>query len=224
MSQIPEDPHYYRPKGIDVATILCDFNIDLKTILAAILSDPRLAHLDPKPNIESQFGKTVAALVKDVNWLNKLTVYTPEMTSQPNQAETLRRMLLSMTQDVRAVLIKLAYRVQRLRNLPKESYEVRHFIAQETLDIYAPIANRLGIHQLKWELEDMAFRYLEPQSYRRIAKSLSDNRVQRENCINNFIALLQKTARRRRHFCSRFMAAPNIFTASGKRCSANNWT
>jgi len=193
VSQIPEDPHYYRPKGIDVATILADFNIDLKTILAAILSDPRLEHLDPKPDIERQFGKTVAALVKDVNWLNKINVYTPEMTSQPNQAETLRRMLLSMTQDVRAVLIKLAYRVQRLRNLPKESYEVRHFISRETLDIYAPIANRLGIHQLKWELEDMAFRYLEPQIYRRVAKSLSDSREQRENCIDNFIALLQKT-------------------------------
>ena len=114
------------------------------------------------------------------------------MTSQPNQAETLRRMLLSMTQDVRAVLIKLAYRIQRLRNLPKESYEVRHFISRETLDIYAPIANRLGIHQFKWELEDMAFRYLEPQAYLQIAKSLANNRVQRENCINGFIELLQK--------------------------------
>ena len=100
-------------------------------------------------------------------------------------------MLLSRTQDVRAVLIKLAYRIQRLKVLPRESYELRRFIAQETLDIYAPIANRMGIHQLKWELEDMAFRYLEPQSYRRIAKSLSDNRAQRENCINKFIALLQ---------------------------------
>ena len=152
-----------------------------------------MPQLTPQPDIKEQFGETVAALVKDVNWLNKLTVYTPEMTSQPNQAETLRRMLLSMTQDVRAVLIKLAYRVQRLRNLPKESYEVRHFISRETLDIYAPIANRLGIHQLKWELEDMAFRYLEPQTYRQIAKSLADNRVQRENCIDSFIELLQKT-------------------------------
>ena len=161
VAQIPEDPHYFRPKGVEVAAILMDFNIDLKTILAAILSDPRLANLNPKPNIKDQFGKKVAAL-------------------------------LSMTQDVRAVLIKLAYRVQRLKVLPKDSYELRRFIAQETLDIYAPIANRMGIHQLKWELEDMAFRYLKPQSYRRIAKSLTDNRVQRENCINNFIALLHK--------------------------------
>ena len=189
---IPDDPHYHRPKGIEVAAILRAYNVDLKTILAAILSDPRLPLLTPQPDFKEQFGETVAALVKDVNWLNKLTVYTPEMTKKPNQAETLRRMLLSMTQDVRAVLIKLAYRIHRLRNLPKESYELRHFISRETLDIYAPIANRLGIHQFKWELEDMAFRYLEPQAYRQIAKSLANNRVQRENCINGFIELLQK--------------------------------
>ncbi|MEY3807430.1 MAG: diphosphokinase [Pseudomonadota bacterium] len=192
VEQIPEDSHYFRPTGVEVAAILMDLNVDLKTILAAILSDPRLANLNSKPNIKGIFGKKVAALVDDVNWLNKLTVYTLEMTDQPNQTETLRRMLLSMTQDVRSVLIKLAYRVQRLKVLPKDSYELRRFIAQETLDIYAPIANRMGIHQLKWELEDMAFRYLKPQSYRRIAKSLSDNRAQRENCINSFIELLQK--------------------------------
>ena len=179
---IPDDPDYHRPKGIEVAAILKDYNVDLKTILAAILSDPRMTQLKPQPDIKAQFGETVAALVKDVNWLNKLTVYSPEMTHKPNQAETLRRMLLSMTQDVRAVLIKLAYRIQRLQNLPKESYELRHFISRETLDIYAPIANRLGIHQFKWELEDMAFRYLEPQAYRQIAKSFANNRVQRENC------------------------------------------
>ncbi len=189
---IPDDPHYHRPKGIEVAAILKDYNVDLKTILAAILSDSRLLQLKPQPDIKEQFGETVAALVKDVNWLNKLTVYSPEMTKKPNQAETLRRMLLSMTHDVRAVLIKLAYRIQRLRNLPRESYELRHFISRETLDIYAPIANRLGIHQFKWELEDMAFRYLEPQAYRQIAKSLANNRAQRENCVNSFINLLQK--------------------------------
>lgn len=192
VEKIPEDPHYFRPKGIEVAAILMDLNIDLKTILAAILSDPQLAKLSPKPDIKELFGEKVAALVEDVNWLNKLTVYTLEMADQPSQAETLRRMLLSMTHDVRAVLIKLAYRIQRLKVLPRESYELRRFIAQETLDIYAPIANRMGIHQLKWELEDMAFRYLKPQSYRRIAKSLSDSRAQRENCINSFIELLQK--------------------------------
>ncbi|TAL44978.1 MAG: bifunctional (p)ppGpp synthetase/guanosine-3',5'-bis(diphosphate) 3'-pyrophosphohydrolase, partial [Methylovulum sp.] len=193
VAQIPDDAHYYRPKGVEVAAILMDFNVDLSTILAAILSDPRLAQLNPQPNIKELFGATVAALVKDVNWLNTITVYSLEMTDQPNQTEILRRMLLSMTQDVRAVLIKLAFRIKRLRGLPRESYEVRRFIAQETLDIYAPIANRMGIHQLKWELEDMAFRYLKPQSYLRIAKSLNDNRAARENCVQRFIGLLKET-------------------------------
>ncbi|MEQ1530133.1 MAG: bifunctional (p)ppGpp synthetase/guanosine-3',5'-bis(diphosphate) 3'-pyrophosphohydrolase, partial [Methylococcales bacterium] len=192
VAKIPDDPDYHRPKGIDVATILMDFTLDLNTLLAAILSDPRLTAFNIEVDIVAQFGKTVAGLVKDINWLNKLTVYTPDMANQPSQAETLRRMLLSMTQDVRAVLVKLAYRVHRLRHLPKESAEVRHFIARETLDIYAPIANRLGIHQLKWELEDMAFRYLEPQIYRNIAASLAGKRTYRENCINDFIELLKK--------------------------------
>ncbi|MFI3188006.1 GTP diphosphokinase [Crenothrix sp. D3] len=190
---IPEDVHYHRPQSVDVAAILMDFNVDLTTILAAILSDPRLETLTTLAEIKKQFGDTVAALVKDVNWLNKLTVYSPEMTDKPHQAETLRRMLLSMTQDVRAVLIKLAYRIQLLRQLPQVSYEERRFISQETLDIYAPIANRLGIHQFKWELEDMAFRYLEPATYRQIAKSLATNRIQRENCVTRFINLLQST-------------------------------
>ena len=192
IARIPEPTPYQRPKGVDAATILMDFKVDVETILAAILSDPRLEELQPKPDIAKQFGTTVAALVNDVNWLNKLAVYSTDMTHKPNQAETLRRMLLSMTQDMRAVLIKLAYRIKRLHILPREPYEVRHFIAQETLDIYAPIANRLGIHQFKWELEDMAFRYLEPQVYLKIAKSLATKRDQRKACIDNFILLLQQ--------------------------------
>ncbi len=190
IAKIPEDTPYLRPKGIDVAAILTIFNVDAETLLATILSDPRVSELYPKPDIAKQFGTTIAALVKDINWLNKLNVYSTDMIHQPNQAETLRRMLLSMTQDVRAVLIKLAYRIKRLRILPVEAYEVRHFIAQETLDIYAPIANRLGIHQFKWELEDMAFRYLEPQIYLKIVKALAAKRDQREASIKDFIALL----------------------------------
>ncbi|MFZ2449274.1 MAG: bifunctional (p)ppGpp synthetase/guanosine-3',5'-bis(diphosphate) 3'-pyrophosphohydrolase [Methylovulum miyakonense] len=193
VGQLVDDPRYYRPKGYEVATILMDFHVDLNTILAAILSDPRLTPLKLLPQIKEQFGETVEALVKDVNWLNTIAIYSLDMTDQPNQSEILRRMLLSMTQDVRAVLIKLAYRIKRLGVLPKESYEMRRFIAQETLDIYAPIANRMGIHQLKWELEDMAFRYLKPQSYLHIAKSLNDKRTEREDCIKRFIGLLKTT-------------------------------
>jgi len=89
------------------------------------------------------------------------------------------------------VTIKLAYRIQRLRNIPAEGYEVRKYIARETLDIYSPLANRLGIAQLKWELEDLAFRYLQPQIYRQIAKSLTENRLYREEYIEQFKAQLR---------------------------------
>ncbi len=190
VSHIPENKLYHRPRGFEVAAILMDLRVDAKTIIAAILSDPRLVEINPLPDIKKLFGAEVEALVKDINWLNKLAVYSMDMTHQPNQTETLRRMLFSMTHDVRSVLVKLAYRVKRLRILPKETQEVRHFIAQETLDIYAPIANRLGVHQFKWELEDLAFRYLQPEIYLNIAKSLSNKRTQREACIENFIEQL----------------------------------
>ncbi len=192
IAQIPEPTPYLRPKGVEVAAILMDFKVDVETILAAMLSDLRLEQLTPKPDLAKEFGEKVAALVKEIIWLNKLAVYSIEMTNHPNQTETLRRMLLSMTHDVRAVLIKLAYRIKRLRMLVKEPHEVRHFIAQETLDIYAPIANRLGIHQFKWELEDMAFRFLEPEIYLQTAKSLASKRAHREECITNFIQLLKQ--------------------------------
>ena len=176
-----------RPKGIDVAHILTTVHIDLCSILAAILSDSRLEGYLDEAAITDQFGPVVASLVKDVNWLNKVSIYKQDMANQPNQAEILRRMLLAMTHDVRAVLIKLAYRIQRLRGLKNESEEIRHFIARETLDIYAPLANRLGISQFKWELEDLAFRYLEPERYHGIVKDLANKRMQREACIDTFL-------------------------------------
>ncbi|QPK62028.1 bifunctional (p)ppGpp synthetase/guanosine-3',5'-bis(diphosphate) 3'-pyrophosphohydrolase [Methylomonas sp. LL1] len=176
-----------RPRGIDVASILTAVHIDLYSILAAVLSDSRLEGHADQASITAQFGPVVASLVKDVQWLNKVSIYNPEMANQPNQSEILRRMLLAMTHDVRSVLIKLAYRIQRLRGLGRENEDIRRFIARETLDIYAPLANRLGISQFKWELEDLAFRYLEPERYRGIAQSLADKRVQREACIETFL-------------------------------------
>jgi GTP pyrophosphokinase len=187
-----DDSSYHRPTGKQVAHILLALHVNVSTLIAALLSDPRLVGKLSEQDISHRFGSQVLTLIKDVNWLNSLTVYSLEMAQQPEQYEILRRMLLSMTHDARAVLIKLAYRVQRLRDLPRESYEIRHFIAHETLDIYAPIANRLGVSQLKWELEDLAFRYLKPQTYRKIAESLAVNRTQRQACIDNFITLLQQ--------------------------------
>ncbi len=191
IAQIPDDPSYNRPKGVEVAAILKGLKVDLNTLLAALLSDPRVSKLHPQPDILGLFGGTVAALVNDVNRLNTFSVYSLEMANKPRQTENLRRMLLSMTQDVRSVLIKLAYRVRRLHVLSNESYEMRQFIAQETVDIYAPIAGRMGVQQLKWELEDRALRYLKPQDYQHIAQSLRDKRTQREQVIDRFVSALQ---------------------------------
>ena len=183
-------------KAIEVASILIKLNVDAETVIAAILCAPELALLEEDTDLTDLFGRSVALLVEDVNNLNLLQIYSTDMADQPSQAETLRCMLLSMIQDVRSVLIKLAYRIYRLRNLTTEEYELRHFIAQETLDIYGPIANRLGVSQLKWELEDLAFRYLHPQNYLKLVKALDVTRNQREQIIGSFKQSLQKILQR----------------------------
>lgn len=176
----------YSEKSIEVTLILTVLNVDIDTVIATILSAPCHPVAEYKQLIVEQFGESVEILVNDVNSLNQLQLYSTKMKGQPSQAETLRRMLLSTIKDVRAVLIKLAYRIYRLRYLAAEDYDLRHFIAQESLDIYAPIANRLGVSQIKWELEDLAFRYLHPQQYIKLVKSLDATRNQREQIINLF--------------------------------------
>jgi len=178
-----------RPHGLDVALNLQTLNVDIETILAAILSDSRLSEYP----IESEFGPFVASLVDNVKELNALKVYSKYIATQAAQVEILRRMLLSTADDIRALLIKLSYRLVRLKKLAEEEQEIRHFIAQETLDLYSPIANRLGIGQLKWALEDYAFRYLQPASYLSVAKALENKRIHREDCITDFIQVLQQS-------------------------------
>ena len=180
-----------RPRGIDVANILRGLKVDAPTLEAALLSDPWLRENLKEDAIQTHFGDAVLKLVRGVNWLNTFNEFTGE-AQEPEQAELLRRMLLAVVDDVRAVLIKLAYRVQRLRTLKHEEESVRRVIARETLDIFAPLANRLGIGQLKWELEDLAFRYLEPEEYKSLAKSLDANRAERERFVHHFIAQLEQ--------------------------------
>ncbi|MFM8331842.1 MAG: RelA/SpoT family protein [Candidatus Methylumidiphilus sp.] len=183
-----------RPRGIDVANTLRGLRVDAPTLEAALLSDPWLRENLPEAEIADRFGEVVLKLVRGVNWLNTFNDYGSGI-QEPDQAELLRRMLLAVVDDVRAVLIKLAYRVQRLRSLKHEEEPIRRKIARETLDIFAPLANRLGIGQLKWELEDLAFRYLEPEEYKALAKSLATNRAEREHFIHAFIGELEQALR-----------------------------
>ncbi|SMF96341.1 GTP pyrophosphokinase [Methylomagnum ishizawai] len=183
-----------RPRGIDVAHTLHNLKVDAPTLQIALLSDPYLRDTLDEHEIEHRFGPAIAELVRKVNWLNTFDEYRPDEPKQPDQAELLRRMLLAVVNDVRGVVVKLAYRLQRLRLLKDQDQDEhqRRKIALETLDIFAPLANRLGVGQLKWELEDLSFRYLEPEEYKRLAKSLAANRAEREGFIHRFMADLRE--------------------------------
>ena len=160
------------PNSLDVALLLSELGTDEITLIVALLSSTRLMETADVATLEKTFGSDIMKLVKSVIQLHEFRGERDE--SSPEQVERLRRMLLSMVDDVRAVLIKLAFRVQRLRQFKLASEEEQQDIARESLEIFAPIANRLGIGQLKWELEDLAFRYLEPDTYRQIANSLDE--------------------------------------------------
>ncbi len=175
-----------RPRSITVANRVLQLDMDREAVLATLLSDPGLRDLLPIEKIETEFGATVAGLTRGVNQLNTLKNGKQTRLDSPEQAEMLRRLLMAIISDARVMLIKLCYRVERLPLLKHDDYEQRRGIAQETLDIFAPLANRLGMGLLKWELEDLAFRALEPQAYKRIAKLLEEKRSEREVFIRGF--------------------------------------
>lgn len=178
------------PSSLDVALLLSELGSDETTLIVSLLSTTRLMESPQAADLESIFGPKIMSMVKNVCQLHAFKSY--DVNDTPDQAERLRRMLLSMVEDVRVVLIKLAYRVQRLRQLKQSSPEQQQAVARETLDIFAPIANRLGIGQLKWELEDLSFRYLEPETYRRIASYLAEKREEREQFITQVVAMLKQ--------------------------------
>jgi GTP pyrophosphokinase len=138
--------------------------------------------------LRAEFGDEIAGLAAGVEKLYQLRVATRESPAEQN--EVLRKMVLGMVEDVRVVLIRLASRTQTLRWFSKNDSPERAEYARETLDIYAPLANRLGVWQLKWELEDLSFRFLEPELYKRIANLLDGKRAERERYIADAISLL----------------------------------
>jgi GTP pyrophosphokinase len=154
-----------RPRSVDVARRVLELGNDREAVIAALLSDPGLRDVLDDKAIDQEFGHKIAQLTQGVNQLNTLKDGGPTRIDSPEQAEKLRRLLMAVITDVRVMLIKLCYRVERLGLLKHGDYELRRQIARETLDIYAPLANRLGMGLLKWELEDLAFRALEPLVY-----------------------------------------------------------
>ena len=186
-------PEKCRPRALDAVMRLIDFEVDKNTILATLVSDMGLKDQLSEDEIKRRFGEQVSRLAKGVMTLNKMKDCNQLSFHTPEQAEKLRRLLMAIISDVRVMLIKLCYRVCRLQLLKYCSYEERRCTAQETLDIYAPLANRLGIGKLKWEMEDLAFRALEPLSFKRIATLLEERRADREQFIEHFTTQLRQS-------------------------------
>ncbi|OOG23880.1 GTP diphosphokinase [Thioalkalivibrio denitrificans] len=180
-----------RPVALDVAETLRLLGVDRETLVATLLLDAYMHGRLSEAGMRERFGASVAGLVRSVHWMLTFKEETPGAAAGPEQAERLRRLLLAVVEDVRAVLIKLAYRVQRLRLMAREPDEEAKAYARETLEVFAPLAHRLGIGQLKWEMEDLSFRILEPDEYRRVAKLLEESRTERESYILDFTGRLE---------------------------------
>lgn len=181
-----------------VAIVLADMKLDAETIAAALLHDTIEDTEVSEEEILSEFGGVVANMVAGVTKLTKLPIVVKHEIAGRRSRDTnreleyIRKMLLTMGDDVRIVLIKLADRLHNMRTLGYMPPEKQIRIAQETKDIFAPLANRLGIWQIKWELEDLSFRYLEPDAYRQIATSIDERRSDREAYVNDVADVLRK--------------------------------
>lgn len=177
-------------RSADVAEILAKINMDVETLIATLVSDGNLQSIYTDDMVEERFGKATADLVSGIRKLNQFKEFDIVRQSDDVQNERLRQMLLAMTSDVRIMIVKLAYRVARLRHLKFEDEQVRHQIAAETQLIFSPLANRLGIAQLKWELEDLSFRFMHPRAYKEIASQLQMKRNEREIYIEKVMDTL----------------------------------
>ncbi len=181
-------------KSMEMVEILSGLNLDADSLVAAFIS-PLLANkIIDIDYVKEHFSKEIFMLCHGVEQMAAIKALRQKSNLATGQApqniDNIRRMLLAMVDDVRAVVIKLAERLCDLRNKKDCDEETRVLAAKESANIYAPLANRLGIGQLKWELEDISFRYLHPQVYKKIAKLLDETRLEREQYMQSFVAQL----------------------------------
>ncbi len=184
--RISGEPFFNHP--LNVAFILAGLELDVITIAAGLLHDVVEDTGIPLEVIEESFGAEIALLVDGVTKLSRIE-YKSKMEQR---VENLRKMFLAMAQDIRVILIRLADRLHNMRTLKHMNEAKQKEIAFETLEIFAPLAHRLGIYRLKWELEDLAFRYLEPEQYYQVVDSIAKKRAEREAYIQNVTGILQE--------------------------------
>jgi GTP diphosphokinase / guanosine-3',5'-bis(diphosphate) 3'-diphosphatase len=180
------EPYLSHP--LHVAGLLVDFKMDVTTVTAGLLHDVLEDTSATKAELEAEFGKEIAELVDGVTKIGKLAFSSRE----ERQAENFRKMLVAMARDLRVLMIKLADRLHNMRTLDYLAPDKARKIAQETLDIYAPLAHRLGMAKVKAELEDLALRAMSPDAYVDLQKRVAKRRLEREADINHVIAIIER--------------------------------
>ncbi len=181
------EPYLSHPMG--VAHILARLDLDENCVVAGLLHDVLEDELASLDEIQELFGSTVKSLVEGVSKLSKLTF----STGRQKQAENVRRMLVAMSEDIRVILIKLADRLHEMQNLARLNLEEKESFCQEALDIYAPLANRLGIHWMRVELEDLAFQNINPEKFQEISEQLERFKQERGEYIHDVVEVLRRT-------------------------------
>ncbi|AJE03697.1 RelA/SpoT family protein [Geobacter pickeringii] len=176
-TRLSGEPYLVHP--MEVAGVLADLRLDAPTVVTGFLHDTIEDTLTTREELEQLFGVEVANLVDGVTKISKIHFKTKE----ESQAENFRKMLLAMANDIRVILVKLADRLHNMRTLQYQPEPKQRSISRETLDIYAPLANRLGISWIKSELEDLSFRYLEPQVYYDLASKVTKKKKERESFV-----------------------------------------
>src|SRR5713101_3315861 len=194
--QIRKSGEPYLVHPLEVAGLLADLKLDEASIVAGLLHDTIEDTLAKPEEIKELFGNEVLDLVEGVTKLG--TFQSSQNASiEEKQAENFRKMLVAMAKDIRVILVKLADRTHNMRTLENMQPESQQRIAQETLDIYAPLANRLGISWIKTELEDLSLRYLKPHDYAELLEKLSKRRQEREQYIGDVVRLTEEKLKER---------------------------
>jgi len=188
------EPYLVHP--LEVAGILADLKLDEASIVTGLLHDTIEDTLATQEELTELFGAEVAQLVDGVTKLSKFSA-SATLSQEEKQAENFRKMIIAMAQDIRVILVKLADRTHNMRTLEHMKEEKQQRIAQETLDIYAPLANRLGISWIKIELEDLSFKYLKPHDFQSLHEKMESRQKERERYIDEVIELLETKLKER---------------------------